>query len=57
MAMVMLATGKWGVVYLVHTEELKRRELGQPVQFTLLGRLRRKGTVVELFSAQLKVSL
>jgi hypothetical protein len=36
LATVTLATGKRGVVYFVHTKELKRkrRELGQPVQLS-----------------------
>jgi hypothetical protein len=37
------ATGKRDVVYAVRAEELKRRELRQPVSSAVQGRLRRDG--------------
>jgi hypothetical protein len=39
---------KWGVVYTVSAEKLKRRELRQPDSSALQGRLRRDGATGEL---------
>jgi hypothetical protein len=40
--------GEQGVVYAVPAEKLKRRELVQPVNSALQGRLRRDGHIVEM---------